>query len=94
MITVIISFDVREDSLERFSSVLSNVKRTLPSIPNCEGVEVYQDLDRANLFKVVEHWTSKDAYEKHLSNMAASGEWDNIFRNLNDAPESAYFKTF
>jgi len=92
MMNVIITFDVKSDKVKSFLDIMDNVKENLVKVDGCEAVNIYNDLDDASIFTLVETWKSKEQHSSHISKVVESGDWDVIASHLEKAPVSSYFK--
>lgn len=89
-VNVLITFHVREDRLASFTDLLQTVKASLPGVPGCQAVRVYNDLGDPLAFILVETWDSAQAHTRHLQGLQASGQWASVTRQLVRAPVSTY----
>lgn len=89
-VNVLITFHVREDKRASFTDLLQTVKVSLPTVPGCQAVRVYNDLGDPLSFILVETWDSAQAHTRHLQSLQASGQWASVTRQLVRAPVSTY----
>lgn len=91
-INVILSFKIRPDKVESFTSLMKTVKVTLPSVPGCQTVKVYRSPNDPLLFTLVETWDSKEIHAKHIQGLKDSGQWDAIAEYFTADPVSNYYE--
>ena len=90
-ITVIVSFETKEDKTSDFSKILENVKIELPKVEGCIGVTIFQSASQSNQFTLVEKWKNKELHQTNLDKLANNGTWDTIASHLSKDPTSDYF---
>lgn len=90
-INLIITFEVKPESLNSFLSLMDSVKTELPKAEGCLSVDIYQNMEMS-IFTLVEKWTSAELHQKHLTKVVASGDWNVIRSYLKADPVSGYFK--
>lgn len=88
---VIISFQAKPESTVAFSSILEQVKATLPTIPGCLAVRCFGDSQDPTRFTLVEDWESPALHQQHISKVIESGAWASMAAHLAEAPVSGYF---
>lgn len=91
---VIITFEVKEEKLDSFKGIMSDVKSSLPQVEGCQSVAVYHDLANSSVFTLVEAWDSREAHQRHIESVVQSGDWDFIAAHLKQDPVSSYFRAF
>lgn len=91
MITLIISFHVKEECKEDFREFLKKLKTTLPQQTGCHSIEVYSDSSSERRFTLVEAWTSKEVHQSYFEKLVASGDWDRIKSQQSEDPVAGYF---
>lgn len=89
-IHLIVQFKAQQAHRARFIELLQSVKTSLPGVPGCRGVQVYQDLQDPLAFTVVESWDSQDLHAAHLRALIDSGQWAVIAALLATEPVSRY----
>ncbi|MFC1942258.1 putative quinol monooxygenase [Chloroflexota bacterium] len=80
---------------ENISDMKSYMKEILPDTreySGCQNVEVYFNIDDANNMVLVEHWNSREHYEKYLAWRAEIGSVDIIVAMLAGLPTIRYFE--
>ncbi len=92
MMNVIITFDVKNGKVKSFLDIMDDVKENLVKVDGCEGVKIYNDVDDASVFTLVETWKSRELHSSHISKVVESGDWDVIASHLEKDPVSSYFK--
>jgi quinol monooxygenase YgiN len=93
-VNVIVKFNVIDESLEEFRTLMDTVKANLPNVEGCNGVEIYTDKSNASVFILVENWTSEEFHKKHIAGVIESGDWKKIRTYLREDAESGYFVAF
>lgn len=91
---VIITFDVKEEKLDSFRGIMSDVKSSLPQVDGCSSVTVYNDVENPAVFTLVESWDSQQAHQSHIDSVVQSGDWDFIASHLKADPVSSYFQEY
>ena len=91
-INVILTFKIRPDKVESFTSLMKTVKATLPSVPGCLAVKVYRSPNDPLLFTLVETWDSKEKHGKHIQELKDSGQWDAIAQHFSADAVSNYYE--
>jgi quinol monooxygenase YgiN len=89
---LIISFVVKADRIADFVARTNEVKVFLSSVPGCEGVRTFQDVEQPARFTFIEAWTSLAHHKTHVENMQRSGEWDKLVDYLAADPVSSYYR--
>jgi quinol monooxygenase YgiN len=90
-INLVISFNVRENSLASFTAVMNAVKTTLPAVSGCRTVKIFNDINNPLAFTLVEEWDSVEVHAKHVQGLKDSGQWALIEKQLATDPVSSYF---
>ena len=90
-IHVIIVFKIKKEKIKSFLDIMKDVKKLLPSVDGCEGVNIYQDKDDKYSVTLVERWNSEEAHKKHLKHVVDSGDWTYISSHLSEDPKSHYY---
>lgn len=88
---LIISFRIRPERLAPFTELLEGVKASLPAVPGCTGVQVFQAVDDPLAFTLVEAWQNADLHGRHVQAMQESGQWAAVAQHLSADPVSAWF---
>lgn len=88
---VIITFTVKPEKRSGFVEILNSVKRDLPTVEGCNGVQIYSDKANESVFTLIENWDSEDAHQKHIAGVVESSGWETIASHLAKDPESSYF---
>ncbi|CUI09303.1 hypothetical protein BN2497_13383 [Janthinobacterium sp. CG23_2] len=88
--TFIITFTTRPEAASDFRAMLDNVKRDLPAVAGCRGVDIFRASDDPAVFTLVEQWDSEQAHKKHIETLTASGGWDVIAAFLLEPPSGRY----
>ncbi|KEF30513.1 hypothetical protein D777_02455 [Marinobacter nitratireducens] len=91
---VIITFDVKEEKLDSFRGIMSDVKSSLPQVDGCSSVTVYNDVENPAVFTLVESWDSQQAHQSHIDSVVQSGDWEFIAGHLKADPVSSYFQEY
>jgi quinol monooxygenase YgiN len=89
---LIITFVVKRESVAAFRSILADVKATLPTVPGCNAVKIFNDSTHGHLFVLVERWDSEAAHRHHIDQVVSSGAWDRIASHLETTPVSSYYR--
>ncbi|MEY4564257.1 MAG: hypothetical protein RLZZ618_3534 [Pseudomonadota bacterium] len=87
---LVINFNILPERRDSFIAVLKGVKASLPTVPGCQGVQVYHHLDAPLNFTLVETWDSREVHGQHVQHLVASGQWDGIASHFATEPVSSY----
>lgn len=89
---LIVSFVVKPERVPEFLALLQNVKSSLPTVPGCEAVHMYQDEEKATRFVLVETWASRQHHQAHVESMQRLGHWDVLVSHLSADPAFSYHR--
>jgi quinol monooxygenase YgiN len=90
-VNMVISFSVKQESLNDFRAIMNDVKVNLPKVEGCHNVKILNDLENPLAFTLVEAWESKERHGAHVQGLVDSGAWNSIAAHLAAAPVSAYY---
>lgn len=89
---LIVSFVAKPERVSDFLALLQNVKTSLPKVPGCEAVTMYQDEERPTRFVLVETWASREQHQAHVRDMQRLGHWDALVSHLSTDPVYSYHR--
>lgn len=89
-IDVVVSFKVEETRVAAFRQLMHSVKTSLPTVSGCLGARIFQGIDDASLFTLVERWESRERHSAHIAQLVASGQWAQILDYLAAEPVATY----
>lgn len=90
-VNLLITFNVRPESLASFTDLMKTVKAALPTVPGCQAVKIFNDASNPLVFTLVETWDSAEIHGKHVQGLQDSGQWAAIAAQLSRDPVSAYY---
>ena len=91
-VRLIITFTARPEKQAEFANLLQQVKHTLPTVPGCYAVNVFNGVADPNVFTLVEHWDSEASHRRHIEEVVRSGGWAQVAAHLAGDPVSSYFR--
>ena len=91
-VNLVITFNVKETSVEAFQELLDSVKADLPNVEGFNSIQVYHSLANPTVFTLVENWESASYHQEHVDNLVESGVWNQVAEMLEKDPDSDYFK--
>ena len=62
-----VAIDVRPGKYQEFVAQLKNHLAIISTEPGCEYIEIFQNPDQADVVHVYEAWTSREAWDSHMS---------------------------
>lgn len=89
---LIIQFDVAEESLEDFLSIMTNINDGMAGEKGFMTARVYRRIDDSLAFTLVEAWETQEDHEEHFRRINESGDWKSILAMLTKDPEMSYNK--
>lgn len=90
-IKLIITFQIKEDRLLSFMKIIKEVKKSLPKVDGCKGVEIFQSNDNNQTITFIETWVNIEKHKKHIKLVIDSGDWKYISSHLISEPKSQYY---
>lgn len=90
--TFIVHFHTRPEFTTAFAATLPSVREQLPQVDGCIDVQVFRDEADPDRFCLIERWESKAQHETHMSNIVASGRWQQVLDQLAEPPRTSYFQ--
>ena len=81
-VLVLIELTVKPESIDVMRAWLKDVLPDTRAAEGCEGVTVHANLDDRSNIVVVEHWHSKEQYEKYRAWRAEKGDHARLVRML------------
>jgi quinol monooxygenase YgiN len=91
-VRLIITFTARPEKQAEFAALLQQVKQSLPTVPGCHGVDVFNGLNEPSTFTLVERWESEASHQRHIEEVVRSGGWAHVASHLAGDPVSGYFR--
>lgn len=88
--TFIITFTTRPEAAADFRAMLQKVRRELPTVAGCRGVNIFCASDDPAVFTLVEQWESEQAHKAHIDRLTRSGGWEPIAACLAEPPSGRY----
>lgn len=90
-VNLVISFNIKDEKLQSFKSIMSDVKTNLPAVRGCRSVKVLNHIENPLQFTVIECWDSKEIHGAYIEGLISSGTWSVIADHLRDDPVSGYY---
>ena len=90
-VLVLVEFQVKPEHVD---NVLNFVRTILPDtrgFDGCDGVTMQRNQDDANTMLFVEHWDSRQHYEKYVAWRTEKGDLDTLVGWIEGAPNIRYF---
>jgi quinol monooxygenase YgiN len=91
-VNVIITFTTKPEKQAAFKEMLNQVRRDLPTVEGCKGVEVFNGIHDPCVFTLVETWTSEAAHKQHLEKIVNAGLWSQVEAHLACDAQSTYYR--
>ena len=89
-ITVLLDLNAKPDSVEALKNIFIEILPDTRSYDGCEGLDVKVNQDDANNLVVVEHWKSRQHYEKYFAWRQETGLIDRLGPVLGAPPSIRY----
>jgi len=90
-IQLIITFHIKKEKLQSFMKIVNDVKKNLPKVDGCKGVEIFQANDDKQIITFIETWENIEKHKKHIEHVVDSGDWEYISSHLIGEPKSQYY---
>ena len=90
-VQLIVTFNVAAEKLSAFVQIMQQVKSSLPRVPGCEAVRIFNSTSDPRVFVLVETWESEHAHRVHIRSVIDSGGWDHLRSHLACDPASGYY---
>ncbi len=90
VVTVVVHFRAAAGRIDELRSRLGAAVPRLGDLDGCRGGSLYNDMDDADLFVLVEHWDSRAAHEAYLARLEADGTMDQLRPLLEGDPARRY----
>jgi len=91
-IQLIITFHIKKEKLQSFMKIVNDVKKNLPKVDGCKGVEIFQANDDKQIITFIETWENIEKHKKHIEHVVDSGDWEYISSHLIADPKSQYYQ--
>jgi len=88
MITRIVKLEFREDKIEEFISFFDTIKNVVNDFPGCNGMILYNDLNKRSTFMTYSQWDSQDSLNAYRNSEAFGEIWPKIKPWFNKKPEA------
>ncbi len=91
--SVLVTLDVqaKPESLGELVSALKGILPDTRAYEGCQGIDIYANQDDPHNMIFVEHWDSREQYEKYLSWRTETGVMDQLGALLAGPPTFKYF---
>jgi quinol monooxygenase YgiN len=89
-ITRISNFEAREGMADKLHAFLLSIKPHIEKSPGCESLQLLRNQQNANLFVVIEAWSSIEAHRASLKN-APTEKLGEAMLLLAGPPTGAYY---
>lgn len=93
-VVVTLDLEAKEGSVDELMSTLSAVLPDTRAYDGCHGVIAYTDQDDANGVFLIEHWDSRQHYEKYFNWRIETGAIDKLGTMLAAPPVIRYLDAF
>jgi quinol monooxygenase YgiN len=90
-VQLIITLEVAAGKLPAFMQIMRQVKSSLPQVPGCQSVRIFNGATDEHVFVLVETWESAEAHRTHINDVIESGGWDQLRSHLACDPVSGYY---
>ena len=87
---VIVTFHPRPEHEETFHDAMLSVRRDLPTVQGCNGVQVFRHHSDRAKYTLVESWQDQQSHSDHIDQFIASGAWKNLEEMLFEAPSTSF----
>jgi len=91
-IQLIITFHIKKEKVQSFMKIVNDVKKNLPKVDGCKGVEIFQANDDKQIITFIETWENIEKHKKHIEHVVDSGDWEYISSHLIADPKSQYYQ--
>ncbi|MFE8070288.1 antibiotic biosynthesis monooxygenase family protein [Marinobacteraceae bacterium S3BR75-40.1] len=91
---LVIHFEVKEDKLASFHTLMLRTRETLPQVEGCMGVEIFNSPEDPTRFMLIEAWESRLLHDRYFQYLERSGAWGHLISHLKTDPTSQYFEEF
>lgn len=75
MIKRIVKLSFQEEKIGAFLALFEETKDSIRSFPGCAHLELWNDLDEANVFFTYSYWESTDALEAYRHSALFKATW-------------------
>ncbi len=93
-VQLIITFTVAAGKLPEFAPIMQQLKSSLPRVPGCQGVRMFNGMTDDHVFVLIETWESAEAHRAHIAHVIESGGWDHLRAHLECDPVSGYYADY
>jgi len=98
MITRIVKLEFKEHKTKEFLQLFDTVANRISEFPGCEGMKLYQDIDRPNIIITYSYWDSEEKLNNYRNSDVFSQIWPKLKPWFSEKPQAwsveAYFDGF
>ncbi len=91
-VTVMLEVKAKPDSIDALRQGLAALLPGTRAFEGCQGLTTYQDLEDGQTLVAVEHWDSKEHYERYLAWRTETGAMAQLVSLLEGPPNIRYFE--
>ena len=78
MITRIVKLEFKEHKTKEFLQLFDTVANRISEFPGCEGMKLYQDIDRPNVIITYSYWDSEEKLNNYRNSDVFSQIWPKL----------------
>ena len=91
-VLILVELRVKPESIDAMRAWVKDVLPDTRAAEGCEGITVHANLDDRSNLVLVEHWNSKQQYEKYRAWRVERGDHARLVGMLSGNPSVRYFE--